>query len=58
MLLSYVDDLALVVTGRGNHLIGAQRALDLIMVKCEELGLKSSAEKNRARARWLFRPTI
>ena len=50
VLLSYADDLALVVTGRGNHLSGAQRALDLITAKCEELGLKISAEKSRAMA--------
>ena len=50
VLLSYADDLALVVTGWGNHLSGAQRALDLITAKCEELGLKISAEKSRAMA--------
>ena len=50
VLLSYADDLALVVTGQGNHLSGAQRALDLITAKCEKLGLKISAEKSRAMA--------
>lgn len=47
VLLSYADDLALVVTGRGNKLRGTQQALDLISGKCEELGLKISAEKSR-----------
>ena len=50
VLLSYADDLALVVSGRGNHISKAQRALDLITAKCEELGLKISAEKSRAMA--------
>ncbi|XP_050717435.1 uncharacterized protein LOC126999146 [Eriocheir sinensis] len=49
-LLSYADDLALVVTGRGNKLTRAQEALDLISDKCEELGLKISADKSRAMA--------
>ncbi|XP_076041976.1 uncharacterized protein LOC143025848 [Oratosquilla oratoria] len=48
ILLSYADDLALVVTGRGNKLRKAQQALDIISGKCEELGLKISAEKSRA----------
>ena len=48
VLLSYADDLALVVTGRGNKLRRTQQALDLIGAKCEELGLKISAEKSRA----------
>ena len=47
-LLSYADDLVLVVTGRGNKLVKAQRALDLVTEKCEELGLKVSAEKSEA----------
>ena len=34
----------------GNHLSGAQQALDLITAKCKELGLKISAEKSRAMA--------
>ena len=50
ILLSYADDLALVVSGRGNQLTRAQQALDLISDKCEELGLKISAEKSRAMA--------
>ena len=50
VLLSYADVLALVVTGRGNHLSWAQRALDLITARCEELSLKISAEKSRAMA--------
>ena len=49
-LLSYADDLALVVTGRGDHPSRAQRALDLITAKCEELGIKVSSEKSRAMA--------
>ncbi|MPC78118.1 putative RNA-directed DNA polymerase from transposon BS [Portunus trituberculatus] len=48
VLLSYADDLALVVTGRGNKLRRTQQALDLISEKCEELGLKISAEKSWA----------
>ncbi|XP_076044675.1 uncharacterized protein LOC143027293 [Oratosquilla oratoria] len=47
ILLSYADDLALVVTGRGNKLRKAQQALDIISGKCEELGLQISAEKSR-----------
>ena len=47
-LLSYADDLALVVTGRGNKLGRAQQALDLITTTCEELGLQISAQKSRA----------
>ncbi|XP_050698789.1 uncharacterized protein LOC126986566 [Eriocheir sinensis] len=49
-LLSNADDLALVVTGRGNKLTRAQEALDLISDKCEELGLKISADNSRAMA--------
>ncbi|KAG0706165.1 putative RNA-directed DNA polymerase from transposon BS [Chionoecetes opilio] len=48
VLLSYADDLALVVNGRGDRLCKTQRALDLITTKCEELGLKISAQKTRA----------
>ncbi|KAK8407615.1 hypothetical protein O3P69_002277 [Scylla paramamosain] len=48
VLLSYADDLALVVTGRGNKLRRTQQALDLISGKCQDLGLKISAEKSRA----------
>ena len=47
-LLSYADDLTLVVTGRGNKYRRTQQALDAISGKCEELGLKISAEKSRA----------
>ena len=43
-----LDDLALVVTGRRNKLRRPQQALDLISEKCEELGLKISAENSRA----------
>ena len=50
VLLTYADDLALVVTGQSNHLTRAQRALDLITDKCEERGLKISAEKSRTMA--------
>ena len=49
-LLSYADDLALVVTGRGNKITMAQEALDLVSHKCCELGLKNSAEKSKAMA--------
>ncbi|KAK8387150.1 hypothetical protein O3P69_018070 [Scylla paramamosain] len=38
----------LVVTGRGNKLRRTQQALDLISGKCQDLGLKISAEKSRA----------
>ncbi|KAG0714511.1 hypothetical protein GWK47_001553 [Chionoecetes opilio] len=48
VLLSYADDLALVVTGRGDRLCKTQRALDLITAKCEKLGLKISTQKSRA----------
>ncbi|XP_076069251.1 uncharacterized protein LOC143041313 [Oratosquilla oratoria] len=49
-LLSYADDLVLVVSGktRGNRITRAQEGLDLISNKCEELGLKISAEKSKA----------
>ena len=50
ILLSYADDLALVVTGRGDKLARTQVALHLITAKCEELGLKISAVKSRAMA--------
>ncbi|XP_050709221.1 uncharacterized protein LOC126994012 [Eriocheir sinensis] len=50
VLLSYADDLALVVTGRGNRMDKAQQALDLITEKCEALGLKISAQTARAMA--------
>ena len=50
-LLSYADDLALVVSGRvANKVSAAQRALDLITSKCEELGFKISAGKSKAMA--------
>ena len=48
LLLSYADDLALVVSRRGDKLRRTQHALDLISKKCEELGLKFSTEKSRA----------
>ncbi|KAK3886584.1 hypothetical protein Pcinc_009232 [Petrolisthes cinctipes] len=48
VLLSYADDLALMVTGKGNKLRKTQQALDLISEKCQDLGLKISAEKTRA----------
>ncbi|KAK3884439.1 hypothetical protein Pcinc_011276 [Petrolisthes cinctipes] len=48
VLLSYADDLALMVTGRGNKLRKTQQVLDLISEKCQDLGLKISAEKTRA----------
>ncbi|KAK4322455.1 hypothetical protein Pmani_006795 [Petrolisthes manimaculis] len=48
VLLSYADDLALMVTGRGNKLRKTQQELDLISEKCQDLGLKISAEKTRA----------
>ena len=48
VLLSYAYDLALVVTGRSKKLRRSQQALDLIRERCEELGLKISAEKSRA----------
>ena len=46
VLLSYADDLALVVSGRGDKLRRTQHALNLISRKCEELGLKISAGKS------------
>ena len=48
-LLSYADDLVLVVSpGRSNKIQLAQRALDQIATKCEELGLKISPDKTKA----------
>ena len=47
-LLSYADDLVLVVTGRANGVVRAQQTLHLISDKCWELGLKISAEKYKA----------
>ena len=48
-LLSYADDLVLVVTGSSaNKIRAAQTALNTIADKCDELGLKVSAEKTRA----------
>ncbi|KAG0718417.1 putative RNA-directed DNA polymerase from transposon BS [Chionoecetes opilio] len=47
-LLSYADDLVLVVTGRDDRIVRAQQALDLVSEKCRELGLKISAEKSKA----------
>ncbi|XP_050724605.1 uncharacterized protein LOC127002567 [Eriocheir sinensis] len=47
-LLSYADDLVLVVIGPGNKVARAQQALDLVSEKCRELWLKVSAEKSRA----------
>lgn len=47
-LLSYFDDLVLIVTGSGNSLVKAQQVLDIVNHKCEELGLKISADKSKA----------
>ena len=47
-LLSYADDLVLVVTKRKNMYAVAQRALNQITDKCADLGLKMSALKSRA----------
>ncbi|MPC56803.1 hypothetical protein E2C01_050770 [Portunus trituberculatus] len=47
VLLSYADDLSLEVTGRVNKFSMMQQALHLISRRCEELGLKISAEKSR-----------
>ncbi|MPC29080.1 hypothetical protein E2C01_022297 [Portunus trituberculatus] len=44
VLLSYADNLALVVTRRGNKLSRTQQELDLISWKCEELGVKILAK--------------
>ncbi|XP_076049326.1 uncharacterized protein LOC143030002 [Oratosquilla oratoria] len=48
VLLSYADDLVLVVTGHGNLIAKTQEALNLLSKKSEELGLKVSAEKSEA----------
>ena len=48
MLLSYANDLVLVVTDRGNQVTWVQQALDLVSDKCKELGLKISTEKSKA----------
>ena len=50
ILLSYADDLGLVMSRRGNQLTRAQQELDLITDKWEELGLKISPEKSQAMA--------
>ena len=47
-LLSYADDLVLVVSRRGNKLAKTRTALRQIEDKCEELGLKISPEKSSA----------
>ena len=48
-ILSYADDLVLVVTSRvANKVATAQRALDLVSTACSDLGLKVSADKSRA----------
>ncbi|KAG0725731.1 putative RNA-directed DNA polymerase from transposon BS [Chionoecetes opilio] len=47
-LLSYADDLVLVVTGRGDRVSRSQQAFYLVSCKCRELGLKISAEKSKA----------
>ena len=48
-LLSYADDLVLVVTG-ANKFEAAQRALHTITEKCAELGFKISGAKSKAMA--------
>lgn len=48
-LLSYADDLALVVSGEvGNKIEVAQKSLNMIADKCADLGLKISAGKSKA----------
>ena len=47
-LLSYADDLVLVVTKVPNKHMVAQRSLKLISDKCADLGLKMSAQKSKA----------
>ncbi|XP_076052830.1 uncharacterized protein LOC143032244 [Oratosquilla oratoria] len=47
-LISYADDVALVVTGRGAKFRKAQKALDDISEKCNVLGLKISPPKTKA----------
>ena len=46
-ILSYADDLALLVRGR-NKLEVAQRCLDMIVDKCKTLDLKLSKETSKA----------
>ena len=53
-LLSYADDLVLVVSKVGNKAAIAQRSLDMISMKCRDLGLKISAAKSKAM--YLFPP--
>lgn len=49
LLLSYADDLVLVVSGKTPYKVDtAQQALNLITTKCTELGFKISVEKSRA----------
>ena len=47
-LISYADDLVLVVTRVANKHMIAQKALNQIAKKCEDLGLKISAVKSKA----------
>ncbi|XP_076052657.1 uncharacterized protein LOC143032075 [Oratosquilla oratoria] len=47
-LLSYADDVALVVAGRRTKARRTQMCLDRISSKCEELGLKISPPKTKA----------
>lgn len=49
-LLSYADDLILVVTGHSNMMNRVQQVLDLTTEKCEAFGLKISAQNSRALA--------
>ena len=47
-LLSYADDLAIVVRGRTKAFNKAQKALEVVQLKCRSLGLKISPEKTKA----------
>ncbi|XP_076065283.1 uncharacterized protein LOC143039295 [Oratosquilla oratoria] len=47
-LISYADDVALMVKGKGAKFRKAQKGLDDISEKCNELGLKISPPKTKA----------
>lgn len=55
--LSYADDLAWFVKGRGEKITKAHQALDLLSHKCRELDLKISVKKSKVMALEYWFPT-
>ena len=47
-LISYADDIALVITGNGGRITRAQTSLDRLSRRCSTLGLKVSSRKTTA----------